>query len=182
MTVDIYFLNFQKMRREYSTWTSEDSTAFIGNEVECTMFKGLKTLFIPLEIWASIQGGISVKADKMKEMWIEHLYIGANHTYYKDQAIEIIQQVIERADWLKMTLEIPPENFDDIVDIPHSENLCIVLSVRVKNVEARENLYIKIDDVDFNASNSGVWVAPVGDIMLDKNKTTWEAYSKDILL
>lgn len=81
-----------------------------------------------------------------------------------------------------MTLEIPPENFDDIVDIPHSENLCIVLSVRVKNVEARENLYIKIDDVDFNASNSGVWVAPVGDIMLDKNKTTWEAYSKDILL
>lgn len=32
------------------------------------MFKGLKTLFIPLEIWASIQGGISVKADKMKEM------------------------------------------------------------------------------------------------------------------
>ena len=54
------------------------------------------------------------------------------------------------------------------------------ISVKLPDVnQLNYNACIKIDDRDFDATNPGVWIHQVHDLM-DRNKfTNWDAYSKD---
>ena len=39
-----------------------------------------------------------------------------------------------------------------------------------------------IDDIDFEATNNGVWCFNLSDVCTDDNKTTWDKYKSDKIL
>ena len=165
------------MKREYSTGIAEVKKFFTGNEVEHTPNFGKKTIFVPLDA-----------SEPIKSLeWCDHVYLWANHTYDRwriVQYLDAIEELREREKVdIRVTVEVPCTEANDIINYRYREYVTYVVSVRIPYVEERkDNIYIKIDDVDFKASNSGVWVVPVKELMRDEVKTSWEAYSSDALL
>lgn len=161
------------MKREYSTGTHDtDPDFFVGREVEHTAAYGLKTLFC--------HGSLSLREIQFKiadlyaaETEIDHVYLNHNHTECKD-ILNKIHYLLE--DGLLVTYEAL--GVDKIVDLDH-HNLIHLLSVPVPKAK-RTNLFIKIDDIDFNATNPGVWTVNVG--KLQDHFTPWSAYEGDEIL
>ena len=52
-------------------------------------------------------------------------------------------------------------------------------SVIFENSEEDKKLCFKIDDVDFNTSNKGVWTMNMEDFKKHAGYTTWEEYKQD---
>ncbi len=63
------------MLRDYETGKSTNVSFFIGTEVENTKAKGLRTLFV-----AGLQATSKI-LKYAEENEIEHIYLGANHTF-----------------------------------------------------------------------------------------------------
>ena len=56
-------------------------------------------------------------------------------------------------------------------------------SPRIKqNKKLKDCAIIKIDDEDFNKTNTGVWCLPLSQIMTDTNYTGWKEYTKDTVI
>ena len=63
------------------------------------------------------------------------------------------------------------------------KNFIPQVSIQFPNVEHENiNLNIKIDDLDFEATNNGVWCFGLSDVCTDDNKTTWDKYKSDKIL
>jgi hypothetical protein len=52
-------------------------------------------------------------------------------------------------------------------------------SIIFENVNKDEKLCFKIDDIDFNKTNSGVWTMSMEDFRKKAGYTKWEDYKKD---
>lgn len=162
------------MKREYSTGTHDsDPDFFVGKEVEHTSAYGLKTLFC--------HGSLSLYEIRLKLVelnafgsdGIDHVYLNHNHSECKDILNKILHLLSEG---LLVTYEAL--GTDKIIDLDH-HNLIHLLSIPVARAK-RTNLFIKIDDIDFNATNPGVWTVNVGS--LSDHFTPWKAYEGDKIL
>ena len=172
------------MKRDYDTGVKDDVQYFTGIEIENTKFAGLKTLFI---VGCQPIDDIVAKASEAE---VEHIFFGANHSwgeytpaqYWNIRRLQQLGYKItvdcSYADAIKLCYEL--KNWSsDILD-----NLCIIAQVQLPHIEQLESVgaYIKIDDVDFKYSNSGVWVAPCNYYTNPANKTSWDEYGKDSVL
>ena len=64
-----------------------------------------------------------------------------------------------------------------------NENFIPQISLHFPELEHENpNLNIKIDDIDFEATNNGVWCFNLSDVCTDDNKTTWDKYKSDKIL
>ena len=61
----------------------------------------------------------------------------------------------------------------------HHNKLIPLISVPVPDMNWNVNTCIKLDDVDFRASNPGVWVHHVHDLKQRSKFTSWDKYTKD---
>lgn len=171
------------MNRDYDSGIKDDVIFFIGTEIEHTPAYGKKTLFV-----VGLQE-IEKIVSLAKENECDHIYLGANHSFddvsfeaqerWEQLAGELLR---EHGYWV--TLDFDVRYYDAILDLlcylNEHDRFIAQISVKLPYLSnLNYNACIKIDDKDFKATNPGVWVHQVHDLMDRKVFTDWTQYKKD---
>ena len=169
------------MLRDYETGKSTDVNFFIGTEVENTKAHGLRTLFV---VGLQPTSKILKHAEENK---VEHIYLGANHSFVPnlDWNYNTVNKCITAGYLVSLNYPINYHNnvIKELNNLYKNENFIPQISLHFPELEHENpNLNIKIDDIDFEATNNGVWCFNLSDVCTDDNKTTWDKYKSDKIL
>ena len=171
------------MNRDYDSGTAATVTLFVGEEIEKTPAYGMKTLFVV--------GVHTVKKlnELAKENNCQHIYLGANHSFQliDNESImswESMAKGLLKLDFL-VTLDFDASHIIKIYDMGLNEYNKFIpqISVKIPYISLMNyNACIKIDDKDYNATNPGVWIHNLNELM-DRNKfTAWDQYKNDKII
>ena len=179
------------MKRDYNTGKAESITFFTGKEIETTPAYGMETLFVvgvhePEVILDLIKNPKLVKTD------VQHIYFGANQSFKpngtNDAATwrmweDMIYVCLEAGYWC--TLDLDVRDVEGLLESGLVEKQQFIPQISVKIPYLQQLGYhatIKIDDVDFNATNPGVWCHNLHDLLSRDKFTSWDKYGKDEIL
>ncbi len=172
------------MKRVYNDGVETEVKFFTGFEVEHTPAYDMDTLFV---VGAQPLDTIIKHA---KEQWVHHIYLGANQSFNVDLTQHhpgevkkwsvIINGLLDKDYWVTLDYDVKYHEWILNCDFNESPKFISQISVKLPHIEQLNyNACIKIDDNDFDASNPGVWIHQVHDLMDRKKFTGWNAYSKD---
>ena len=156
----------------------EDTSFFLGNEVERTPAFGKKTLFV-----VGVQPIADIAANLLG---CEHIFFGANHSFNPQRAEEwaqwerMISHFLAQGYWC--TLDIPISAVEQFNDGSLCEFRNFIPQIRVSVPYTRlwnYNTMLKIDDIDFDATNPGVWCHSLHSLMSRETFTSWDEYKDD---
>jgi len=171
------------MNRDYANQNHNIETKFfVGNEVENTIAKGKKTLFVvglenPKEI---INAATSMKC--------EAIYFGANHSFnpVDNQEWELwesmIKTTLDDPAGLLCTLDLDVKHVKSFHEsgLDEKNNFILMVSVKMPYIKLfGYNTVVKIDDIDFEKTNPGVWCHNLSDLMSQASFTHWSKYKDD---
>lgn len=177
------------MERDYDSGLKDSVEFFTGIEIEHTPAYNKKTLFV-----VGIHPTPIIAAMALQNQ-CEHIYLGANQSFVlPDPSAEGYYQACVA--WntmgkelldnkLLVTLDFDVRYVESVLEMCLTEYNNFIPQVSVKIPYARQlgyNACIKIDDKDFKASNEGVWVHQLHDLMDRRKFTGWDAYGKDQVL
>lgn len=173
---------------------------FVGPEIEQTPAFGKKTLFVVgLQELAVIDG--LAKAHKTS-----HIFLSANRSF---DGLEVsdkgVYQVVGEAGttaasaWeaqihalldkgYMVSLDYPAHKHDMVLKVLNagiwqSRNFVPILSVAVPHVStSSKNLTVKIDDINFKATNPGVWCMHHTEVTDSNRFTDWQEYGDDLII
>jgi hypothetical protein len=169
------------MKRTYKNNAPEDVSYFIGNEVEKTPFYGRKTLFV-----VGLKNPRKI-IKKANDNLIRHIYLGANmsfkNTVWAEDKTSKLREILDALlnERFQVTLDIS-KSFDlSTIDMfVENEYFHIMYSLPIPNAEKyAKAITVKIDDIGFNKTNTGVWCSPLEKFMDPVVKTEWDAYKTD---
>lgn len=173
------------MERDYTDGVKNDVTFFVGTEIERTKHYGELTLFVVgVHSFEYVMDMLKLAEAKVGKT-IQHIYLGANFTLpqfeYSDMAV-LAPKIVDAG--YKLTVDgdsVAQERLRE--SIPDHENVALIYSVKIPNVAHRSSqIVVKVDDIDFKATNDGVWCVDVNDMMIDKNITRWSEYKDDVVI
>lgn len=157
---------------------------FIGPEVEHTPAYSRKTLFV---VGKQTIGDIRKLAQEHK---VSHVFMGANHSFnsasqdpYWDQ---VITALLDFGYWV--TLDYQAHEHEQVLKmlnpgIWQCRQFVPLLGVRIPKVQTSNvNLTVKIDDVDFKATNPGVWCLHWHEVTDSNRFTDWQEYGSDVVI
>jgi len=157
------------------------TTYFIGTEVEHTIMKGKKTLFV-----VGIQPATDILV-KAEENDIKHIYFGTSQSFnpvtpedWRDWD-DMIKPILQRGDMF-VTLDFDVKYAADIHEDGWTEfnNFIAMISCKIPYIKLHNyHATIKIDDTTWGATNSGVWSTSLHNVMRDEYYTPWHAYEGD---
>lgn len=170
------------MKRQYNNTTTTTAKFFVGNEIEHTPAYGLKTLFV---VGNQTIEAIQLRLDAEED--ITHIFFGANHSFNPTSAgawidwTHIITHFLKRD--LTCSLDIPVtvmNDFNDKTDLCSYTNFIPQIRFPVANIANWSyNTMIKLDDIDFNATNPGVWTHNLKVLQNEDVFTSWTDYNND---
>jgi hypothetical protein len=153
------------------------SNYFVGMEVEKSPAYGLKTLFV-----VGLQNSEEI-IHMAKEIGVRHVYLGANKSFEPLPGWEkLVDAIIHEGFWV--TLDYPIKHHEFVMEqmsqeMRHSRFIAMI-SVEIPNIEAYNyNTTIKLDDLDIDYSNPGVWCHRLHDLMDKDTFTQWDEYVGD---
>jgi hypothetical protein len=162
---------------------TDDTKFFIGTEVERSPAYGQRTLFV-----IGLQNPKEILARALNNN-CPHIYLGANMSFNPEGNTEW-------KDWDFMLIELLKRDilvtFD--YDVKHHENVLEggmteydtfipMISIKLPYIkQLNYNACIKIDDKDFKATNPGVWVHSVHNMLDREVFTDWSKYTKDEII
>lgn len=160
----------------------ETAQFFYGREVEHTPMHGQPTLFvIGYQQQEAIEDALARSTCETR-----HIFFGANDSYRPSGIDEytawdnVISTFLDRGYWC--SLDVP----FDYVEQFHEGSLCErdrfipIIKIPVPYIRLwNYNTCIKIDDRDFAATNPGVWVHSLHDLMSREKFTDWSKYQQD---
>ena len=163
----------------------ESADFFYGREVEHTPAHDRPTLFVVgYQTVESIEAALAQSTYDTK-----HIFFGANDSYRPvvagdyDAWENVIRTFLDRGLWC--SLDIPFEYVEQF----HEGGLCErdrfipIIKVPIPYIKLwNYNTCVKIDDRDFAATNPGVWVHPLKDLMARDRFTDWSQYEKDLVI
>ena len=171
------------MKRDYTDGVKENITFFTGVEIEKTPAFGMKTLFV-----VGIQKVEEIIS--LAELYkCQHIYFGANQSYSPESTDEMfvwdhmIMECLTEGYWC--TLDFDAQWVEDVLEGSMVEQRRFIPQVSVKLpylTQLGYNATIKIDDKDFDATNPGVWCHRLRDLTTTDSFTSWDEYSKDIII
>jgi len=171
------------MKRDYTSGVKESVTYFVGDEIERTPAFGMKTLFV-----VGIQKVEEIIS--LAELYkCQHIYFGANQSYAPESADEMfvwdhmIMECLTEGYWC--TLDFDAQWVEDVIEGGMVEQHRFIPQISVKLpylTQLGYNATLKIDDKDFAATNPGVWCHRLRDLTTTDSFTTWDEYSKDIII
>ena len=174
------------MKREYDTGTAEAVTFFVGTEIEKTPAYGMTTLFV-----VGVQSTLSI-LEMAGENYCKHIYFGANQSFPKlatDDADawrpweQMISACLEMGYWC--TLDFDVSVVQGVLEMPVIGNRKFIPQVSVKIpylTQLGYNATIKLDDLDFEYSNPGVWCHTLNSLTTRETFTDWDQYGKDAII
>lgn len=168
------------MNRDYTTGTTDTAEFFVGVEVEKTPAHNMKTLFV---VGLHSPEVIATAADARD---IKHIYLGANHSFTDHNIMTweaIAKALLDKGFWV--TLDFDLKYAETVAEMLLSENNRFIPQISVKIPYARlfgYNACVKIDDKDFDATNEGVWVHQLHDLMNRDKFTDWSKYGLDEII
>lgn len=178
------------MKREYTTGTATDITFFIGDEIEKTPAYGMRTLFVVGVHEPEVI--IDLLKTKLAYSDIKHIYFGANQSFTPNGTNDsstwnpwedMIHVCLEAGYWC--TLDLDVKDAEGLLESGLVEKRRFIPQVSVKLPYLQQlgyNATIKIDDVDFDATNPGVWCHRLSTLTTVDNFTGWDEYSNDEVL
>ena len=166
------------MKRIYSTGTKKDVTVFSGLEIEHTPAYGLQTLFIARN---------DLTFDQIQELAVlsnaEAIYYGANRSYVHGHYMQVPQIMKFLEHGYYVTVDYPFELHQMVGQkfalIWKHEKFIPFCSIIMPDSEEDSSLCFKIDDIDFNKTNPGVWTMNMKDFKDKAGFTKWDEYIKD---
>ena len=123
-------------------------------------------------------------------MLLKHIFLGADHSFNVESNDPYwnytIIQLLNTGYWV--TLDYEAHNHQDVLEmlddtVWQNRSFVPLLSVRVPSIQdSGPNLTIKIDDIDFNATNAGVWCLHHTEVTDSNRFTDWIEYGNDVVL
>ena len=174
------------MKRDYKSGTTEGITFFVGNEIEKTPAYGMKTLFV---VGAHEGHTIAGMAERLK---CTHIYFGANQSFKPNGTNDVtiwrpwedmIHVCLEAGYWC--TLDLDVQDAEGLLESGLIEKRRFIPQISVKLPYLQQlgyNATIKLDDVDFNATNPGVWCHTLNSLTTRETFTNWDEYGKDEII
>ena len=158
---------------------------FIGPEVEHTPAYSKKTLFV---VGKQDLDTIVKHATEHK---VGHIFMGANHSFDVTDAStpywdRTIMALLDKGYWV--TLDYQAHQHISVLKLLNagiwqSRIFVPLLSVRIPSVQmSSPNLTVKIDDVDFEATNPGVWCMHFREVTDSNRFTDWNDYGTDSVI
>lgn len=176
------------MKRDYNVGTKENITFFIGDEIEHTPAFMMRTLFVVgVQDADHILGLIKSKTGHGPR--ITHIYFGANQSFKPTtrtewlQWTDMIHVCLEAGYWC--TLDLEPEYVETMLEYGLTEKRRFIpqISVRIPYLtQLGYNATIKLDDVDFEATNPGVWCHSLQSLATRETFTEWDQYKQDEII
>lgn len=168
------------MKRSYSeTYLESSPNFFYGVEIEHTPAINMKTLFV---VGVQPISEISARSKSVK-----HIYLGANQSFAPSVDWDtFIHEVLvyAREHRLFVTLDFDVSHIEWVLEGGYVEfsNFIPQISVKLPNInQLGYNATLKIDDIDFEKTNPGVWCHRVHDLMDTSKFTKWDDYKDDTL-
>ena len=173
------------MKRDYKTGVKGITTEpifFTGKEVEHTPAYGLKTLFV-----VDKQDATEI-VEYARGYECSHVYLGANHSFNGvdlKKWQKMIDTIIDEPMWC--TLDFDYTYFRDIRKwiARWDKNTWFIPTISIKLphiTEMNYNTMIKLDDINFKATNPGIWSHSMNDLMQTKKFTHWGDYGQDEII
>jgi hypothetical protein len=158
---------------------------FTGTEVEKTPAFGKQTLFV---VGLQPVDDIAHHFDRNPK-GIEHIFFGANHSFYPQTPTEWDQWSAMIVHFLKLgytcSLDIPVTHVEDFNDTSLCEYRNFIPQIRISIPYVKlwnYNTMLKIDDNDFDSTNPGVWTHSLHSLMSRRTFTDWDQYNEDSTL
>ena len=158
---------------------------FTGTEVEKTPAFGKQTLFV---VGIQPVDEIAHHFDR-NPRGIEHIFFGANHSFYPQTPTEWDRWSNMIVHFLKLgytcSLDIPVTHVEDFNDTCLCEYRNFIPQIRISIPYVKlwnYNTMIKIDDNDFDSTNPGVWTHSLHSLMSRRTFTDWDQYNEDSTL
>lgn len=151
---------------------------FIGDEIEHTQAYGKRTLFLARNDLTTEQITEMVQKNNC-----EAIYYGANRKYMHNHGMQVtqIQRLLEKDYYV--TVDYPYELHRAVKQkfksVWNHKKFIPFCSIIFPNVEEDSQLCFKIDDIDFNKSNPGVWTSTMSKFKEQSGFTKWDEYKND---
>ena len=166
------------MLRSYKTGVKKDVTIFSGIEIEHTPAYGKQTLFLARN---------DLTFDQIQELAVlsnaEAIYYGANRSYVHGHYMQVPQIMKFLEHGYYVTVDYPFELHQMVGQkfalIWKHEKFIPFCSIIMPDSEEDSSLCFKIDDIDFNKTNPGVWTMNMKDFKDKAGFTKWDEYIKD---
>jgi hypothetical protein len=174
------------MKRDYTDGVKEDITYFTGVEIEQTPAYSMMTLFV-----VGVQSVDEITNHAVKNN-CTHIYFGANQSFPRlatDDADawrpweRMIDQCLTAGYWC--TLDFDVSVVQGVLEMPVIGHRRFIPQVSVKLpylTQLGYNATIKLDDLDFDHSNPGVWCHRLRDLTTTESFTDWDQYGKDEII
>ena len=166
------------MDRDYKTGKSDSVGIFSGLEIEHTPALGKQTLFLARN--DLFFDDIVELAEKVNA---EAIYFGANRSFMYNIAnqSQLIKRLMRKGYWCTIDYQhsVHAEVKERFKDIWKEEKFIPFCSVIFPNSEDDDNLCIKVDDVDFDATGPGVWTMSMNHFKQSAGFTSWDEYKQD---
>ena len=167
----------------------DNAQFFIGPEIESTPAHGKKTLFV-----VGYQDTKRIE-ELAREHKTPHIFLGANHSFkvFAIPTKEFVKQWDSQITYLldkgfMVTLDYQAQHHEIVLKVLNSgiwqcRNFIPLLGIRIPNIETSSpNLTVKFDDIDFNATNAGVWCMHFHEVTDSNRFTGWNEYTNDIII
>jgi len=176
------------MKRDYNSGTADSITFFTGIEIEKTPAFGMKTLFV---VGAHDPYVIMELARNNN---CKHIYFGANQSFKTSGVNDVetwrpwedmIYVCLDAEDGVWCTLDFDVRETEGLLESGLTEKRRFIPQISVKLPYINQlgyNATLKIDDVDFAATNPGVWCHNLQDLLGRDRFTDWDQYGKDEIL
>jgi hypothetical protein len=173
----------------------EGATFFVGPEIEQTTAFGKKTLFV-----VGLQDTDTI-VKYAKEHNCKHIFLSANRSFDSVDKVNGVYMVGNTlaSDWEKQIQALLDMSYMVSIDYPAHKHVMVleilnkgiwqcrnfvpILSVPVPHVNTSSpNLTIKIDDINFAATNPGVWCMNHAEVTDSNRFTGWAEYGDDMII
>ena len=166
------------MLRQYETGTTDTVKVFSGLEVEHTPAFGKQTLFLATN---------ELTFDQIQELAVkvnaEAIYYGANRTFMHNIGTQVAQMMKFLDMGYYVTIDYQYNLHDEVKKrfsaVWNKDKFIPFCSVIFENSDEDSNLCFKIDDIDFDKTNPGVWTMSMADFKKKAGFTSWNDYKKD---
>ena len=161
------------MKRNYSTGIKKNVTVFSGIEVEHTPAYGKQTLFLARN---------DLTFDQIQECAVmanaEAIYYGANRSYMHGHYMQVPQIMKFLEHGYYVTVDYPFELHQMVSQkfalVWKHERFIPFCSIIMPDSEEDTSLCFKIDDIEFNKTNPGVWTMSMKDFKDKAGFTKWD--------